>query len=400
MRQELAKEIEKVIQKHFSREFTLHLNRPMLPEGVENEILECINSRDLSTEGQFLERAERTIASYCNAKYALCTITGTSALQLALKTLDLQPGDEVITSPFSFIATANAIHLAGGEAIFLDLDPKHFTLDPDSVRDHIQKNARQETNGSWVNKKTGKRIKAVVPVQIFGHACDMAGFREIVREFNIPVIEDAAQAFGSKLDQKPLGTYGSMGIFSFNGNKIITSGQGGCLVTDDDDLYSRAKLLATNARAGSGSEVKYLEKGFNFRMANINASILGRELEWVDHKIGIRKSYVRDLENALRGSDIEVLGPRSGCTQNHWQTVLRFRNQEEREKFAMELKILGIHYSFPWPLISDQAPYMNNPNDGLKIAKTIISEILLLPSSPDLSFKMLPYFRADLVKKG
>lgn len=400
MEQQLVQSIEKVIQKHFSSEYAMHLNRPLIPESSEKKLLDSLHSKDLSSDGAYLTEVENKISNECGVRYVLGTITGTSALHLAIKALGIGPGDEILTTPFSFIATANAIFHSGADPVFLDLEEDHFTMDPERVRKFLGENCTKNSGGQPVNKKTGKPIRAMLPVHVFGGACDLTGLIDIAREFNIDLIEDAAQAFGSTYDQKKLGSFGKAGVFSFNGNKIITSGQGGCLVTNDEAVYHHAKLLANNARVDVGTRRAYFEAGFNYRMANLNAAVLSGELDWIEQKINTRKKYWKDLEKMIEGSGVELLRARPGCRTNYWQTVLRVRNKGQMKSLKKEFKLQGLHYSEAWPLISDQKPYKGFQTDGLIVAREIISEILFLPSSPDLSFKMLPYFRAELVQKG
>jgi perosamine synthetase len=392
----LAKGIEKVIQKHFSIEYANHLNRPLISQKAENNLISCISSGNLSTEGKYLDRSENEIATLSDSKFSLCTITGSSALHLALLAIGVGPGDEVLTTSFSFIATTNAIIYAGAKPVFLDIEEDHLTLDPKRVEEFLKNHSFRNSDGQLVNKRTGNFIKAVLPVHVFGIAADIDQLLQICQAYDLPLVEDAAQAMGSRYLGKQLGTFGDAGIFSFNGNKIITSGQGGAMITNQKGIFEKALSLSTNAKSKDLNKREYETIGYNYRMANVNAALLLNELGCLENKIAIRKNYWEDLKEQSEGKEFDLLAAREYCEPNFWQIAIRFREEKNKASIQDQLLSKSIMASNPWPLIHLQKPYKNFERDDLKISEKIPGQILLLPSTPDLSFKLLPYFRAEM----
>lgn len=223
------------------------LHRPYFTENAKTHICECIDSNFVSSVGQRVIDFENKIAEICQSNYAIATVNGTSALHIALKLCGVDSGTEVITQAVSFIATCNAIKYCNADPVFVDVSRCTLGMDPESLRNFLENHARKFKNGTY-NNQSGNRISACVPMHTFGHPCEIKKINDICKEWNIPIVEDAAESLGSFYEGKHTGTFGKLGIFSFNGNKIVTTGGGGMIVTDDPELAKKAKHLTTTAK--------------------------------------------------------------------------------------------------------------------------------------------------------
>jgi len=239
---------------------------------------ECIDSTFVSSVGRFVDRFESEFAEYVGSRYAIATVNGTSALHISLLLADVQKDDEVLTQPLTFIATCNAISYCGAKPLFVDVDLDTMGLSPRALEKFLQTHCEVK-NEKCINTTTNKVIKACVPMHTFGHPCKIDAIKEVCDRWHIALVEDAAESLGSRYKGKHTGTFGRLGAFSFNGNKIITSGGGGVLVTDDATLAKRAKHLTTTAKVPHSYEYVHDTIGYNYRMPNLNAALLVAQME-------------------------------------------------------------------------------------------------------------------------
>jgi len=274
-------EIIQFIRKTFKSEDFIPLHAPTFSGNEKKYLNECIDSTFVSSVGKFVNLFEEEIAQYARAKHAIVCVNGTNALQISMIASGVVEGDEVITQPLIFIATANAISYLNAKPLFIDVDRDTMGLSPKSLELYLKENA-ELIDGSCFNKKTKRRIKACIPMHTFGFACKIDEIKEICDRYNIVLIEDAAEALGSYYKGKHLGTYGKLGVISFNGNKIITTGGGGIIITDDKALAKKIKHLTTQAKIPHPWEYRHDEIGYNFRMPNINAALGLAQLEQLD----------------------------------------------------------------------------------------------------------------------
>ena len=240
-----SKTVAFIKEKYPAKDF-IALHEPVFIGNEKKYLNECIDSTFVSSVGKFVDKFEEIIAEYTGAKYAIATVNGTSALHIALLLADVEAGDEVITQPLTFIATCNAISYCNATSVFVDVDRDTMGLSPDALKLFLQENCVVE-NSTCKNKTTGKTIKACVPMHTFGHACRIDEIKTICDEYYIALVEDSAESLGSYYKGKHTGTFGKLGAFSFNGNKVITSGGGGCIVTDDEALAKKAKYINYNS---------------------------------------------------------------------------------------------------------------------------------------------------------
>lgn len=260
-------------------------------------IKDCLDTNWVSSVGPFVERFEHMIAAYVGVKYAVSTINGTAALHIALLVAGIKPEEEVLVSTLSFIAPANAIRYIGAWPVFIDAEPEYWQMDPQKVVHFLEKECRWH-NGALRNKKTGRRIRAILPVHILGHPVDMQPIVEIAHKYNLMIIEDATESLGAKYQGNMVGHLGDIACFSFNGNKIITTGGGGMLVTDDESWAQKAKYLTTQAK-DDPLEYIHNEIGYNYRLSNIQAAMGCAQMENLDEYIAVKRRITADYTRSL-----------------------------------------------------------------------------------------------------
>jgi perosamine synthetase len=273
-----------------------------VPEIRGNEwkyIKECLDTGWVSSVGPFVDRFERMVADYVGAKYAVATVNGTAALHIALLVAGVQSDDEVLVSTLTFIAPANTIRYVGAWPVFIDAESDYWQMNPQKVVDFIEKEC-QWRNGALYNKTTGRRVKAILPVHILGHPCDMDSILEVARKYNLVVIEDATESLGAKYKGRMVGHLGDIACFSFNGNKIITTGGGGMIVTDNEAWARKAKYLTTQAK---DDPVEYIHNniGYNYRLTNIQAAVGCAQLELLDDYIAAKRRIAATYMEAFKG---------------------------------------------------------------------------------------------------
>ena len=370
---------------HFVREWyeteefiPLHIPRFV---GKEKEYLnQCIDSTFVSSVGEFVNRFEEVVCQLTGAKHAVAATNGTVALHMALHLLDVKRGDLVLTSPLTFVASSNAIAYTGAEPFFLDVDHESLGLCPDKLEAFLSSEVGIE-NGYCVHKPTKRRIKACVPIHIFGHPCQIDHIVKICEKYLIPVVEDAAESLGSFYQGKHTGTFGKLGIFSFNGNKTITCGGGGVIVTDDENLALRAKHITTTAKVPHRWEYRHDEIGYNYRMPNLNAALACAQLEnlktFLDDKRKLSLSYREFVSRYEKNFHWEP----EGSSSNFWLNAIVFSDREERDSFLEKTNENGIMTRPIWCLMHKLAPFKNCYRGSLDQAEFFESRVVNIPSS-------------------
>jgi perosamine synthetase len=309
-----------------------------VPEIRGNEwayIKECLETNWVSSVGPFVDRFERDLADYVGTKHGVAVVNGTAALHIALLVAGVQPEDEVLVSTLTFIASANAIRYCGAHPVFMDAEPDYWQMDPEKVSDFLETGCEWKNGQLW-NKSSKRRVTAIMPVHILGHPVDMDPILELARRFNLLVVEDATEAIGAKYKGNTVGSLGDIACFSFNGNKLITAGGGGMIVTHKEEWARRARHLTTQAKA---DPVEYIhdEIGFNYRLTNIQAAMGCAQLEQLESYVEIKRSIARRYDDAL--VDIPGITPMMQAPwaeSNFWlYTVL-----VEEERFGMSSRAL------------------------------------------------------------
>ena len=309
------------------------LHEPVFSGREKEYLADCIDSTFVSSVGAYVDRLEVEIARYTGSKYAVATVNGTAALHVSLLIVGVKCEDEVITQPVTFVATCNAIKYCGAEPVFVDVDKNTLGMNPESLLAFLKKYTTIK-NGALYNRTTGRRIKACLPVHTFGHPCRIDEIVDICSNYGIVVVEDAAEALGSSFKNKHAGTFGRLGVLSFNGNKIITTGGGGAILTDDEFLAQRARHLTKTAKVSHPYEYFHDEVGFNYRMPNINAALGLAQLEQLERflksKRGLAKKY-EEFFSTRKGIEFAKEPPMA--RSNYWLNAIFLENEMEKKVF-------------------------------------------------------------------
>ena len=362
------------------------LHEPVISEKEERYVVECLRSGFVSSVGNAVVDFENRLASYLSSLPVSAVSSGTAALHLCLRIAGVAREDEVITSPVSFVATSNAIKYQGAIPHFVDVDYTNFGMCPDALNDRLS--SISERSGSYlVNKYTGRRITAVLPTHVFGLPCKIDKIIDVSSKFNLPVIEDAAEALGTTYKGKHIGTFGVLSALSFNGNKIITTGGGGAVVSNKKEFCNLAKHLSTTAKKPHKWAFEHDYVGYNYRMPNINAALGLAQLESLTSFINRKQELSKYYENSFSKLEgVEFIKPDNNVNWNYWLNTLRLKdnyvvNRDKIIEYAHENKI----YLRPvWKLLSDLKPFKNCPKASLLTAKSIEACLINLPSGAGL----------------
>jgi aminotransferase in exopolysaccharide biosynthesis len=359
------------------------LHAPVFHGNEKKYLNECIDTTFVSAVGKFVDKFEEEIAHFTGASKAVSCVNGTNALHLALKLVGVDNNTEVITQPLTFIATANAISYCGANPIFLDVDIDTMGLSPNSLRKWLEENALRTTPGKQpINKTTRKRISACVPMHTFGHPCRIDQIVEICDEYNIPVVEDSAESLGSYYKGKHTGLFGRIGVLSFNGNKVLTTGGGGMLLFTDELLAAKAKHLTTQAKIPHPWEFTHDSIGYNYRMPNINAALGLAQLEQLPLFLQSKRTIADAYKSFFLQLGIKFFEEPTNSISNYWLNAILFDNKEERNaflKFSNENKVMTRP---AWTLMNELEMFKGCETDKLINANAIASTLVNIPSSP------------------
>jgi perosamine synthetase len=349
--------------------------------GREKEFLsDCIDSTFVSSVGKYVDQFEKDIADYTGAKYAVAIVNGTQALYIALKLVGAVSETEVITQSATFVATANAIHYTGAEPVLLDVDRDTMGLSPSALKRFLETKTIQK-DGNCFNHLTGKRIIACVPMHTFGHPCRIDEITAVCDEFGLTLIEDAAESLGSYYKGMHTGTFGAMGIFSFNGNKIITTGGGGMIVTDDPILAKRAKHLTTTAKVPHRWEFNHDEIGYNFRMPNLNAAMGVAQLEQLPIFLDKKKILAVQYRNFFEDHNIAFVEEPTKAKSNYWLNTILSENRQQRDQLLEQTNQKGIMSRPLWTPIHKLTMYQHCQRDEMSNTCFLEERLVNLPSS-------------------
>lgn len=341
---------------------------------------QCIDSSFVSSVGKFVDEFEKKIARYTGAKYSVATTNGTSALHISLILAGVEQDDEVITQPLNFVASCNAISYCKARPVFIDVDIDTMGLSPKALRSFLKNNTKIK-NKKCINKKTNKVIRACVPMHSYGHPCRIDEIKKILRKHYIFLIEDAAESLGSFYRNKHTGTFGKLGVISFNGNKIITAGGGGCILTNDKILANKAKHLTTTAKIPHKWDFYHNMIGYNYRMPNINAALLIAQLEKLNYFLKNKRELAKKYHNFFKDTDIDFFWEPNHCKSNFWLNVIILKNKSMRDQFLKKTNSNGIMTRPPWILMNKLPMFKNTQSDNLKNAKWLCDRIVNIPSS-------------------
>jgi len=376
----MYEEVVAFIQEIYQTTDFIPLHEPKFIGNEKKYLNKCIDSTFVSSAGEFIDGFESRMQKYTGAKYAVSTNNGTSALHIALLLAGVKRGDEVITQPLTFVATCNAISYCDARPIFVDVDRDTMGLSPSVLRDFLKKNAIVK-NQQCVNKKTGKTIRACIPMHTFGHPCKIDEIKEICDKYHIFLIEDAAESVGSVYKGKHTGTFGQAGVMSFNGNKIITAGGGGCIVTNDKSLAKKAKHLTTTAKVPHKWDFNHDMVGYNYRMPNLNAALLVAQLENLDNFISSKRKLA-DVYGAFFSSvDCDFVKEPINSKSNYWLNSILFKNKQQRDEFLNETNSNGVMTRPIWTLMNKLPMFEHAQCGDLKNSEWLEDRIVNIPSS-------------------
>lgn len=377
-----TKEIISFIRQTFKedKEF-IPLHAPTFAGNEKKYLLETIDSTFVSSVGAFVNKFEEDFAKYTGSKYAIACVNGTNALQIALLLNDVKQEDEVLSQALTFIATANAISYVGATSIFIDVDKDTLGMSPTALKNFLIANAEKKADGFTYNKYTGKKISACVPMHTFGLLLRIDEIADICKEWNIALVEDAAESLGSYYKGVHTGNFGSVGTFSFNGNKTITCGGGGALITNDEKLAKRAKHLTTQAKLPHAWRFTHDEVGYNYRMPNLNAALVCAQLEQLDSFLKNKRELAEIYENYFHNSDIQFVKEIEGTKSNYWLNAIVFEDQEKQEAFLKQTNESGIMTRPVWDLMNTLPMFKDCQHDGLENSKWLADRLVNIPSS-------------------
>lgn len=373
-------DVIKFVRDLYGQEGVIPLHAPIFSGNEKKYVNEAIDSTYVSSVGAFVDQFEKKFQEYTGAKKAVVTGNGTSALHAALSLLGVSHGDEVLTQALTFVATVNAVSYCGAHSVFIDSELSTLGMSPDSLETFLVKNA--EVRGeTCFNKVTGRRIMSCVPMHVFGHPVRIKEIVEICDRYKIPVIEDAAESLGSFLDGVHTGLYGKIGIFSFNGNKIITSGGGGMIVTQEEALGKRAKHITTTAKVPHQWEFYHDEVGFNYRMPNLNAALAVGQLERLPEFVENKRETARRYSDFFASKGIQFVMEPKGAKSNYWLNAIVLENKFERDTFLQETNKAGVMTRPIWVLMKDLPMYKDCQSTDLTVARNLCDRVVNIPSS-------------------
>ncbi|HEH4850468.1 TPA: aminotransferase LegC [Campylobacter jejuni] len=376
------------IKSLFNKE-NIALHEPCFIGNEKKYLLECIDSGFVSSVGEFVTRFEEALKEKTKARFVIATNTGTAALHIALLANGIDENCEVITQSISFVATANAIAYTGAKPIFLDIDENTLSLSPKALEHFLENQTYQKDNLSY-NKTTHKPIKACVIMHTFGLSAHIKAIKELCEKYHILLIEDAAEALGSTYENKALGTFGKCGILSFNGNKIITGGCGGAILSDDENLAKLARHLSTTAKIPHPYEYDHDRIAYNYRLCNINAAILLAGLENLELFLENKRELAKIYKDFFKNHDkCKFIDEKSNEKSNFWLNTLLFKNENLRNIFLEECLKNNIFVRPVWKSLPSLKAFQNCQSNELINTKKLEKRLINLPSSVRIANKNL-----------
>jgi len=356
------------------------------PKFIGNEkkyLNQCIDTSFVSSVGKFVDKFEKKIAKYTGAKYAVATTNGTSALHISLILAGVEQDDEVITQPLNFVASCNAISYCKARPIFIDVDIDTMGLSPKALRSFLKNNTKIK-NKKCINKKTNKVIRACIPMHSYGHPCRIDEINKILRKHYIFLIEDAAESLGSFYRNKHTGTFGKLGVISFNGNKIITAGGGGCILTNNKFLAKKAKHITTTAKIPHKWDFNHDMTGYNYRMPNLNAALLIAQVENLNYFLRNKRELAKKYQTFFQDTDYIFFKEPKYCKSNYWLNSIILKNKIERDQFLNKTNSNGVMTRPIWKLMNKLPMFKNAQCNNLKNSKWLYERVVNIPSSATL----------------
>lgn len=379
--QNTFQDIEQFIKEQFKSKGLIPLHAPVFIGNERKYVMDTLDSTFVSSVGKYVDKFEEMMCEITGASYAIAIVNGTNALHMALLLADVEQNDEVISQSLTFIATCNAISYIKATPLFIDIDKDTLGLSPKALKTFLQDNAKVKSDGFTYNIHTGGRIKACVPMHTFGFPCRINEVAEICEQWNISLVEDAAESIGSYYKEKHTGTFGKMGIFSFNGNKIVTSGGGGALITNDENLAKHAKHLSTQAKIPHKWAFLHDEIGYNYRMPNLNAALVCAQLEQLSNFIDNKRELATIYKKKFNSLGIHFCTELSEAKANYWLNAILLNDKNERNEFLTYMNDNGIMSRPAWELMHKLPMFKNAQKGNLTNSEWIADRLVNIPSS-------------------
>jgi len=369
------------IKELYPNENPVPLHAPRFSGNEKKYLIDCIDTTYVSYIGQYVTRFEDAIRQFTGTKYAVAVSSGTAALHVALILAEVAPGDEVITQPLTFVATANAISYCSAQPVFVDVERSTLGLDPDKLNDFLANNCILKTDGRCYNKVTGRKIAACVPVHTFGHPVRIDQITEICQRYQIPVVEDAAEALGSFYKGQHAGTFGELGILSFNGNKPVTTGGGGMIITNDETLAAKAKHLTTTAKKPHPWEFVHDDVGYNYRMPNINAAVGCAQMECFAGVLENKRTTAQMYNQFFQDIGLPFIAEPANARSNYWLNAIVLKDRQGRDQFLAYATDKDIQTRPVWTLMPHLTMYRHCQCTSLETAQWLEDRLVNIPSS-------------------
>lgn len=380
----MYKDIVEFVKTLYPNEKFIPLHAPVFPGNEKKYVDNCIDSTFVSSVGEYVNKFEEMICAYTKAKYAIATTNGTSALHMALMLVGVERDTEVLSQALTFVATANAISYLGANPVFIDSANDNLGMCPKSLEEFL--NTHAEIIGEYsINKNTKKRISACVPMHVFGHPVDILEIQKICKKYKIPLVEDAAESLGSFYHGEHTGLKGDVGILSFNGNKIVTCGGGGMIITNNELLAKRAKHLTTTAKQPHKWEFFHDEVGYNYRLPNLNAALACAQMESLPAFVDNKRKTASEYRNYFSKSNILFIDEPKNSESNFWLNAIQFSSKIERDEFLEFSNNNGVMTRPIWRLMTELPAFANNFKMPMKNAEHYVETVLNLPSSVRIS---------------
>jgi perosamine synthetase len=363
------------------------LHEPRFLGNEQRYVQECIASTFVSSVGKYVDRFERELADFTEVRRAVAVVNGTAALQVALQLAGVEAGDEVLVPALTFVATVNATHYLGAIPHFVDSSHETLGLDPVALKDWL-KHIGERTPDGTRNRETGRRIRVMVSMHTFGHPCDIDGLLALAQDYQLQLVEDAAESLGSYYHGRHTGTFGLLGTLSFNGNKIVTTGGGGAILTNDERLADYAKHLTTTAKKPHRWEYVHDELGYNFRMPNLNAALGCAQLEQLPDFLASKRRLTEKYLQAFADiSHMRLMTEPAGCQSNYWLQALILDEAiaDQRDAILEATNDVGLMTRPVWTLMHHLPAYQQSPRAPLPVAELMARRIINIPSSAGLA---------------
>lgn len=377
---EKKEEILKFIKSLYPEMDPVLLHCPQFLGNEKKYLNECIDTKFVSYVSHFVTDFEEHIKKLTGAKYAVAMVNGTEALHMALVSAGIKAGEEIVSQPLTFAATSAAIVHIGAIPVYVDVDRDTMGMSPSSLKSFLENNTTQK-DGKCVNKNSGRVISACVPMHTFGHPCRIDEIKTICDEHNILLIEDAAESIGSFYKKKHTGTFGKVGILSFNGNKTLTTGGGGMLITDDEELAARAKYLSTTAKEPAKWGYFHKEAGWNLRLPGVNAAIGAAQMEYFDKIISNKRETASMYKKFFDGLDIPFVTEPKDSKANYWLNAILLKDRKEREEFLEYTNSNGVQTRPIWTLMYKMPPYEKCEHTEMANSEWLEDHLVNIPSS-------------------